>query len=329
MININLTPCRNNYISFKAKEVDDDSCGFDDEVSKKRRDYIRQSYESCHLPYYDILENNGRLSEYQLSALIKRLCGGKQSCSHGQKDSIMEQYNEMEEAKAIQEQSAPEIINHKIMETLPLYNVKPIYSTNCYRGSTPNSNLDSIDILKQAGVKYIIDLQGYDRVRDDCEKKGMGYHRIPVAEDLSEMSAFKSKATVERDIMRWACMYPSKAALESSKATAVKSWEKDKNEYIEKFVKMINLLQEGNVYIGCEYGISRTNNAMLLNYLFNPKADKTPSCRTKFNNQYMHNIVAFYENLTPEHKAQMGWTQEFDENFMPRLKKLEKSPIEY
>lgn len=322
MISITPTFCRTNNVSFKSKE-NDEYFAYDDDVSKNRRDYIRKTYESRHMPYYDIIENNGRLSEYNLNALINRLCGVKPNKQHKIKEgTILEQFNEMTE------QVQSDNINDELMKTLPLYNVKPIFTTGCYRGSTPNSNLDSIKILKKAGVKHIVDLQGYSRVKDACKENDMDYFHIPIKEDLSEMSAFKSKRDIELEVMQWSS-YSTKEQIQESKNRAVRHWEKDKNEYMDKFVKMINLLQEDNTYIGCEYGISRTNNAMLLNHLFNPKASKTPNCRTKFNNQYMNNIASFYENLTPEHKAQMGWTKEFDENFMPKLKKLQSSKIEY
>lgn len=327
MISITPTFCRTNPVSFKSRN-DDDYFAYDDEISKSRRDYIRESYESRHMPYYDIIENNGRLSEYNLNALINRLCGVKPNKHHKMKEgTILEQFDEM--TKPASSSSSKAKINGELMETLPLLNVKQIYTTGNYRGSTPNSNLESIKILKQAGVKHIVDLQGYDKVKQACEENDIDYINLPVAEDLSEMSAFKSKREVELDVMRWSSVYTSREQLQKAKDSAVKRWEKDKNAYMDKFVKVINCLQEDNTYIGCEYGISRTNNAMLLNHLFNPKASKTPNCRTKFNNQYMSNIVSFYKNLTPEHKAQMGWTEEFDENFMPKLKKLQDSKIEY
>lgn len=330
MLSIHSTPYRNNYINFKSREYDDEKCcGFDDEISRERREYIRSGYESRALPYYDILENNGRLEEYQLNALINRLLGVKPVHPHRDKGSIIEQYNETSTNKVEPVKQQTKKIDGAIMETLPLHNVKPILSTGCYRGSTPNSNLETIKTLKEAGVKHIVDLQGYSRVKEACEENDMDYLHIPIQEDLSEMSAFKSKLDIERSVMQWASPFCSREQIQESKNKALDAWEKDKNNYIEKFVKMINLLQEDNTYIGCEYGISRTNNAMLLNHLFNPKAEKTPNCRTKFNNQYMNNIATFYENLTPEHKAQMGWTEEFDENFMPKLKKLQKSPIEF
>ena len=50
MITLHSTPYKNNYVNFKSKNTDDDCCGFDDEVSKQRRDFIRNGYESRHLP---------------------------------------------------------------------------------------------------------------------------------------------------------------------------------------------------------------------------------------------------------------------------------------
>ena len=239
-------------------------------------------------------------------------------------EPLLEQIEEMN----IQKLAPTQKINPDIMKTVPLHNIKPIFSTGCYRGSTPNSNIESIKTLQKAGVKHIIDLQGYSRVQAACEENGMDYLHIPIAEDLSEMSAFKSKRDVEFGVMQWSA-YSTKEQIQKSKEVAVSRWEKDKSEYIDKFVKMINLLQEDNTYIGCEFGISRTNNAMLLNHLFNPKASKSPSCITKFNKQYLRNIASLYESLTPENKSQMGWTKEFDESFMPRLKKLQHSNIEF
>lgn len=327
MINIQSTSYKNNYISFKSRD-EDDSCGFDDDISKNRRDYIREHYETRVLPYYDILENNGRLSEYQLNNLINKLCGTKPKRYSSEQDLSCDT-DVLDIKRTVNNTNK---IDSSIMKTLPLLNVKPIISTGCYRGSTPNSNLNSIKILKEAGVKHVVDLQGYGEVERVCKENHLDYFHIPIAEDLSEMQAFQSERDIELNVKRFAHFYQfdknPKESMQKAKDDSIARWGKNKDEYIEKFVKMINLLQEDNTYIGCEFGISRTNNAMLLNHLFNPKATRTPSCRTKFNNVYMNDIAKLYYNLKPEHKAQMGWTEEFDKNFIPRLKDLQKSKIE-
>ena len=51
--------------------------GYDDEISKSRREYIREHYNSYTMPYYSIYEKEGRLEEYELNRLISSLRGEK------------------------------------------------------------------------------------------------------------------------------------------------------------------------------------------------------------------------------------------------------------
>ena len=59
-------------------------------------------------------------------------------------------------------------------------------------------------------------------------------------------------------------------------------------------------------------GTYKTDDYLLLNSVFNPKASKSPLKATDlFKIDSMRNL---YENLSPKDKERMGWTKDFDKN---------------
>lgn len=46
------------------------------------------------------------------------------------------------------------------------------------------------------------------------------------------------------------------------------------NDFILKLKKFLSIMNNGHAYIGCQYGIDRTNAALILNYFLNPQKDK-------------------------------------------------------
>lgn len=94
--------------------------GYDDEISKQRRAAIREHYSNQTMPYYGILEKEGRLEKYELDKLIDDLC------------------------------KVPKVdYNLLNWNNLRLYNVKPIQSKltpNSYGG---NPRLKTLPALRQ------------------------------------------------------------------------------------------------------------------------------------------------------------------------------------
>ncbi|MCM1073049.1 MAG: hypothetical protein NC334_04515 [Bacteroides sp.] len=303
---MNVCRIENFNLSFRSN---DDILGFDDDESVSRREYIRNYHLNQASPYYSILENSGRLSEYQLQKLMGGLLGRKVDVKSM--------------TKLLPEQKESSATDYDLMKNLPLANVKLIPTVQSYRGSTPAGNLSALPLLKEAGIKHIVDLHGYDNLAKACEENEIDYLFFYVTENMDEDDIFMTKeqfARKTKGMYNSAILSPS--LIQHYTDAAVLRWQRRLDESLDKFVRFIQTMRKEDVYIGCEYGTSRTNNALLLNHFFNPKADRTPNCVTKFNYGLLFSIESLYKNLTDSHKAQMGWTEEFDKNFLTRLKKV-------
>ena len=97
-----------------------------------------------------------------------------------------------------------------------------------------------------------------------------------------------------------------------------KNFDIRSREFVDKFVSFIQTVQKGNLYMGCEYGTYRTDYITLLDMLFNPQRDDEQEC---IDDIYFY-AIELYDKLTPEDKAKMGWSEEFDKNFMPKIKEI-------
>ena len=104
-----------------------------------------------------------------------------------------------------------------------------------------------------------------------------------------------------------------------------KSFDKYSRKSVERFVKFIETVQKDYFYIGCEYGTFKTDEFLLLNDIFNPKAKpKSIPTGDLFKLDMMTNL---YEKLTPEDKQRMKWTKEYDQKVLKRIKELEEKII--
>ena len=83
------------------------------------------------------------------------------------------------------------------------------------------------------------------------------------------------------------------------------------NEDTNKLVDFIKNMQSDNVFIGCVLGTNQTDAALLINQYFNPLCKDTKS----YPIQGIATLDIFRDicdNLTPEQKKAMAWTQEFE-----------------
>lgn len=269
--------------------------GYDDEISKSRREYIREHYNSYTMPYYSIYEKEGRLEEYELNRLISSLRGEK--LNQDSPENVIAQ--KLPKPEPITVQTPPERVNDSLMEKVPLYNVEPIWSDitpNSYRGQSPFENPSSLKILKNAGIKTVVDLCGYTGFKDVVRKSGLDYLCFIVNTDFFRQDIFSTR-----------------------KDTCVKL---NNETFLDNFVKFIQTMQKDYVYIGCEYGKYKTDNALMCNHFFNPAFKDGRAYLTSYNMCYVSKLENLYNNLKPEHKTLMGWTKEFDSYVYKRIKKL-------
>ena len=268
--------------------------GYDDDVSRLRRNYIREHYNTYKMPYQSIYESEGRMSEYQLNNLLKQL-------NH-----------------------RPNYVSDKKMQNIPLTGIEMI-NKNSYRGCSPMADLKSVKLLKDAGIKHIVDIEGFEELKDECEKQNIKYSNFLIEEevDFFDRDIFKTKNSIiaERTQFFRDIIGASPERVKQGVDDGLKSWEKSKRNMIEYFTDFIKTMQAGNVYIGCKCGTIRTDIALMLNQLFNPKQANFKN-NIEYNQKLLDNAVILYKNLDDTDKLKMGWNDEFDKHFLDNIEKL-------
>ncbi len=294
-----INPVATRKINFK------NTLGYDDKISKMRREHIREHIYETKMPNVDTFKHEGRLEEYDLNKLIGSLLGTKPSV----KTSSSPQ-------EITPQETAPNKINSDLMRELWAYNVEPIYGTNSWKGSVSELGKQDLELLRQAGIKTIIPLAGTRFDEEYCEKHGLNCFYFHTSRNMFDNEAFKTEAQIRRKELEDAEIFGWEPNIEG----ALKSWNKGKTYFINKFIKFIQTMQEENVYIGCEFGTDATNNALMLNHFFNPKAQDTKTYIYRANEFYVSCLLNLIENLTPENKKALGWTKEFEEQTIAELK---------
>ena len=268
--------------NFKSNNI----YGYDDSISKSRRDYIREHYNSYQMPYYEIHSTNGRMEDYELGKLLSGLLGQKVD-----KYTLKQILTKKADLVSFKE------IDSNIMQKLPLYNVTHIGGTNSYRGSAPK-NTGILSLMKQAGIERVVDLAGFDSIEEDCAKLGLEYLYYPIENNFFTKSAFKTRQGIESEIKKMGQLFQwSSCETNKNIAGRLKYWEKNLSDFMESFIPFIQTMQKDNVYIGCEFGTYTTDTALFMNHFFNPKAQKTPSCSTAYNKYYGKVLINLFNNL--------------------------------
>ena len=83
------------------------------------------------------------------------------------------------------------------------------------------------------------------------------------------------------------------------------------NQDINKLVDYIKNMQSDNVFIGCILGTNDTDAALLINQYFNPLCRDTKSYPIR-GIATLDIFEDICDNLTPEQKKAMSWSQEFE-----------------
>lgn len=178
-----------------------------------------------------------------------------------------------------------------------IYNVCPI-GNNSYRGSTLSDSPSSLKILKKAGIKTVIDLAGYgSNYEDETKNAGLDYFRFDMKSSDSHFQNIWLHSVFDN------------------------GQGKNDRMFIGEFVKFIQTMQKGYCYIGCEFGTQDTSDALLLYDIFSPKSGNNPDINDE---DHLDKIKVLYSKLNDKDKKLMGWTEEFDKNFLPKLKPSEE-----
>lgn len=280
---------RVNSINFNTSFKSINKFGYSDSVTEEIRAKLHQRIEDRELYNVDFFLKEGRKSEF-------------------------------EEKKMIDELYKKPVEN--VFDEDSLYAVCPNLihvdgSKNIWRGaSLVDEEEEVFDILKSAKIDTIIDLVGYPEYEEKCDEKKLNYVSFPIDNSrFISHPVFNTEANYLREELYWY----SPELQEEYRPKIKENYNFMCRNFIDNFVNVVQALQKGNCYISCQYGSEVTSKMLKLNYIFSPQEEV-------FNmglDSDMHKrCTRLYNKLTSEDKAKMGWTKEFDENFIARLDEM-------
>lgn len=196
------------------------------------------------------------------------------------------------------------------IKKLDVLNLRRLNETTLSGGTFEVKDDAAITELKEAGIKTIIDLRadGKDTFGERCKSKGLNYHKIPF-DDVYNLNNKK---------------YFHK---EKGKKTIIK----------EDFVKLLreyfNNLSQGNTYVGCHYGIDRTNMALIADYLLNPQSQQIPPKIVTWPGENKKTVLnknikaakKIYKSLNEEQKKELNLPLTYEEFLKTRIASLIKA----
>jgi len=104
---------------------------------------------------------------------------------------------------------------------------------------------------------------------------------------------------------------------------------------IQNLPLLIETINQGGFYIACAMGLHRTDIALALCWLFNPKAQEPPILHGHHRNgifrfeDIYRRANSVYRSLTGEDKAAWGWDEDFNRDFNARKKILTRMQSAY
>lgn len=296
--------------------------GFDDSISQEKRTFLRENILEKSMPFYNVFENSKRLEKYELQKLICSLCGYKLN-----QDSLQNIFKNLHQTQITNENiSNPmptESVSNELIENLPLFNLDLVSKKfDVYRGESLQGNFNALKTLKNAGIERIVDLIGYENLKEDCNVLGLDYFKYPMSPYLfMQNDMFKSEEECKQKFLNHCRGFGENEKTTKIYITKMMNiWQKNKDLEIDKFVKFIQTMQKGKLYIGCEYGTYTTDNALMLNAFFNPAYIRQKRYITSNNRIYLKRLEKLYKNFSPQHKQAMGWNSEFEKKVIERLK---------
>lgn len=154
-----------------------------------------------------------------------------------------------------------------------------------YSGESLVHNPEYFDLLKKSGVKRVIDLVDKPELRDLCEKYNIDYYFYDMNLDYGKLPIFSNMSNSE----------------------CTNLVKKENTQFIKGLKKLIDVVNQGNFYMSCEYGY-RTMNCLSLVTLFNPNWNGAKIDPTK---EFTQRIGNMFKNLTDEHKQILGLNEEY------------------
>ncbi len=186
-----------------------------------------------------------------------------------------------------------------------------LINSNSIRGVTlANQNPNILKELKESGINNIIDLRREanptSKYANNCKKNGIEYFDFPIN---INMPIFNNANTSK---------------------LSTKEREAQNQIFKDKLPKFFNLMNKGKLYMSCLLGLHRTDLAVTLNYLVNPKEPASPPILSHIlikdeancTNKYIGGVKNLIKNLNAKDKSNLGLPENFQEIFDTRVLKL-------
>lgn len=201
--------------------------------------------------------------------------------------------------KKIQSNKINPEVKDKAIETLQklaISNYRVVNSTSVSGATFSDRSIMDLVSLKEMGIDTIIDFRGeaMGEFAKACERAGFKYYNF----NLNNVNNLTNPEYFIRE------------ENEPIKVTPA---------FVEKLKKFFEMVNEGNVYMGCQFGIDRTNIGLFLNYLMNSNVENAPTIITwpyerkkavaNKNIRIVRNII---KHLTPEQRKQLGIPEDYN-----------------
>lgn len=186
---------------------------------------------------------------------------------------------------------------------LGMKNLRTI-SSKCFGGSSFSSCVDKLDDLKKLGIKRIVDFRAEATLdfAEACKGKGFEYLNFPIS------------STTKSTRKGFSCVVD--------------------DDFFANLKKYISMVNKGDTYVGCQFGLDRTNVAVMLNYLLNPKAPvpKIMSWGQYDKKNVINNLLntvrrKFIKKLTPEQIKELGLPADYNPYLQKRIAELLKENV--
>lgn len=154
----------------------------------------------------------------------------------------------------------------KIAEIINGYGVPNLRSvtSNIIAGPTLETRPHLLEVLKQNDITTIVDFRGGTQplIENACQKTGLNYFNFDFNHTISQ----------------------GKGAMPAPK------------DFIDQLKQFFNVMNKGHAYVGCQYGIHRTNAALIFNNILNNADNQypAPEILRRFGDKNINNMINFF-----------------------------------
>lgn len=198
-------------------------------------------------------------------------------------------------------------INLEKIKALDIKNLR-LLNSNIISGGTFAIKPDNeLKLLKNTGIDTIIDfrIDAEKNFAGKCKKEGLKYILFPLDDVISRNN-------------------PNYFTKQTNKQTIIKP------EFINKLKEYFKVMNNNNVYVGCHYGIDRTNIGLVLNYLLNSEYQGYPpeiktwpgEQKKRVLNLNIKAVKKIFKSLTDEQKQNLGLELEYQKALAEKISKL-------